>query len=60
MKAFKGEVFCPECGGNLALGYEKEIVEMESGKDYLKRTLFLTCGNQNCPLQNKRQPLPEA
>jgi hypothetical protein len=58
-KTWKDEVFCPKCGANMALGIDKDIVEPVVGQEYVMRTLFLYCPNQNCPLQNKRQELPE-
>lgn len=60
MKGFKDEVFCSKCGANLALGIETRLEEPAAGKEYIARVLFLYCPNQNCPLQNKRQELPEA
>jgi len=60
MNSFKDEVFCSECGANLALGIESTIVNEESNKAYIKRVLYLTCSNQNCPAQAKRVELPNA
>lgn len=60
MTTFKGEIFCSECGANLSLGIEPKLMEPAAGKEYIKRELYLFCSNQNCPLQNKRQPLPTA
>ena len=59
MTTFKGEVFCSECGANLALGAENKLMEPAAGKEYIKRLLYLYCPNQNCPLQFKRQELPK-
>jgi hypothetical protein len=60
MKAYRDEVFCSECSANLALGIDSEIAETVTGKQYIKRTLYLFCPNQNCPAQSKRRELPEA
>lgn len=59
METFKGEVFCPECGANMALGIDKDVVEVSPGKEFIKRTLYLYCPNQNCPSQFKRVALPQ-
>ena len=59
MKTFKDEVFCPECGANMALGIEKSSTDLADGQ-YVKRILYLYCPNQGCPFQFKRKDLPEA
>lgn len=60
MKIFKDELFCETCGSNLALGADTKLEEPAPGKEYIKRTLYLYCPNQNCPVQFKRVGLPEA
>lgn len=60
MTTYRDEIFCSVCSANMALHMDKEVVEPASGMDYVKRTLYLICPNQNCPLQNKRQELPKA
>ena len=63
METHKGELFCVTCGANLALGTETEVIGEEqgvpAGKEYIKRTLYLYCPNQNCPQQYKRVNLPQ-
>lgn len=60
MRIYKDELFCDQCGGNLALGTDSEIVTNDQGKEYIKRELYLYCSVQNCPQQFKRKALPQA
>ena len=60
LETYKGDVFCPECGGVLSLDFNRVIVDQIPGKEYIKRTWFLKCSaTQNCPLFNVPQKLPK-
>lgn len=60
MESYKGDCFCPSCGSALAHHTdEEESVNPTTGRVFMKKVHFLTCGLENCPLQFKRIPLPQ-
>jgi hypothetical protein len=60
MKTHRGDYFCPDCGGLLALHFDSAEKFSPAGVPYTARVPHLFCSTQNCSLQYKRQELPEA